>query len=238
MEEKRYLISDAAKQVKVESHVLRYWEDELELPIRRNKLGHRYYTADDVDRLKRIKSMKEEGFQLKAIRKAIKREWEAEENGNAGGAAQEGAEKIMADIMAQKEGKQAAKDIQGAERDKEGKIEEKTEEKAEDLCLVQTERPMLKDGERREKEEKAYRLQMLLKNMMLEAIREGNEEFAQQIKESILKELDYQFRMQEEREELRESERIRREEEHYKKIDEMLREKMEKKEKKKKHSIF
>ena len=29
------LISDAAKQVKVESHVLRYWEEELHLPERR-----------------------------------------------------------------------------------------------------------------------------------------------------------------------------------------------------------
>ena len=32
------LISDAAKQVKVESHVLRYWEEELHLPIKRNEL--------------------------------------------------------------------------------------------------------------------------------------------------------------------------------------------------------
>ena len=45
MEEKMFMISDAAKQVEVESHVLRYWEDELELPIKRNKLGHRYYTC-------------------------------------------------------------------------------------------------------------------------------------------------------------------------------------------------
>ena len=71
MEEKMFMISDAAKQVEVESHVLRYWEDELELPIKRNKLGHRYYTTDDVNRLKRVKSMKEQGFQLKAIRRAL-----------------------------------------------------------------------------------------------------------------------------------------------------------------------
>ena len=32
------LISDAAKQVKVESHVLRYWEEELHLPIIRKKM--------------------------------------------------------------------------------------------------------------------------------------------------------------------------------------------------------
>ena len=44
------LISDAAREVKVESHVLRYWEEELHLPIKRNELGHRYYTEEDVER--------------------------------------------------------------------------------------------------------------------------------------------------------------------------------------------
>ena len=42
------LISDAAKEVRVESHVLRYWEEELHLPIKRNELGHRYYTEEDA----------------------------------------------------------------------------------------------------------------------------------------------------------------------------------------------
>ena len=32
--EERYLISETAKLVGVESHVLRYWEEELKLPIR------------------------------------------------------------------------------------------------------------------------------------------------------------------------------------------------------------
>lgn len=30
-----YMISEAAKHVGVESHVLRYWEEELDLPIGR-----------------------------------------------------------------------------------------------------------------------------------------------------------------------------------------------------------
>ena len=30
------LISDAAKEVRVESHVLRYWEEELHLPDRKS----------------------------------------------------------------------------------------------------------------------------------------------------------------------------------------------------------
>ena len=61
-------ISDAAKKVQVESHVLRYWEEELKLPIKRNEVGHRYYTDVDIERFIQIKNMKERGLQLKAIK--------------------------------------------------------------------------------------------------------------------------------------------------------------------------
>ena len=65
---KHYLISDASKQVQVETHVLRYWEDELGLPIPRNELGHRYYTEFHIRLFRQIKRLKEQGYQLKAIR--------------------------------------------------------------------------------------------------------------------------------------------------------------------------
>ena len=68
MEKVRYMISDAANIVHVESHVLRYWEDELELPIARNEMGHRYYTEDNIRMFHRIKELKEQGYQLKAIK--------------------------------------------------------------------------------------------------------------------------------------------------------------------------
>lgn len=189
--QKIYYISDAAKQVCVESHVLRYWEEELELPVKRNKLGHRYYTLEDVNRLRRIKQMKEEGFQLKAIRRALKQDAES----TAG-------KSLPIEIAAV------------------------------------SENGIMTPTAFSDKEAKSYRLQLLLKNLMVEAIKEGNSDFCEEIKESILKELDYQFRTQEEREEQKENERIRREEEHYKKIDEMLRERAEKKEKRKKRSFF
>ena len=63
-----YYISEASKKVEVEPHVLRYWEDELELAIRRNEMGHRCYTGKDIETLRRIKQLKEQGLQLKAIR--------------------------------------------------------------------------------------------------------------------------------------------------------------------------
>ena len=48
MSDVRYMISDAAKLVDVEAHVLRYWEEELDLPIGRNEMGHRYYTEENI----------------------------------------------------------------------------------------------------------------------------------------------------------------------------------------------
>lgn len=77
MEQVRYMISDAANIVAVESHVLRYWEDELELTVPRNEMGHRYYTQENVDQFLRIKQLKEEGYQLKAIKIILQQEKQA-----------------------------------------------------------------------------------------------------------------------------------------------------------------
>lgn len=68
VEKVRYMISDAAQIAGVESHVLRYWEDELELTVPRNELGHRYYTRENIQQFQKIKELKEQGYQLKAIR--------------------------------------------------------------------------------------------------------------------------------------------------------------------------
>ena len=38
MKKVRYMISDAANMMQVESHVLRYWEEELELDVPRNEM--------------------------------------------------------------------------------------------------------------------------------------------------------------------------------------------------------
>ena len=46
--EKRYTVRQAVTLTGVKSYVLRYWEEELELRIGRNELGHRYYTPFDI----------------------------------------------------------------------------------------------------------------------------------------------------------------------------------------------
>lgn len=71
MGEVRFMISEAAKQVKVESHVLRYWEEELNLVIGRTEMGHRYYTKDDIQLFRCIKKLKDEGMLLKDLKPLI-----------------------------------------------------------------------------------------------------------------------------------------------------------------------
>lgn len=177
--EKIFMISDASKKVEVESHVLRYWEEELDLPIKRNEMGHRYYTPEDIERFKEIKELKEQGLQLKAIKNMLK-------TGNLKNPI--GQRHVM----------------------------------------------MVNKGEftpihEESREAKNLRLQQLLQNMIKEAVRYNNKEVCDEIKESLLKELDYQFRLQEEREDEREEVRSTRQEEHYRQIDELLRARNKKK---------
>ena len=71
MGEVRFMISEAAKQVDVESHVLRYWEEELDLKIGRTEMGHRYYTNDDIQLFRCIKKLKDEGMLLRELKPLI-----------------------------------------------------------------------------------------------------------------------------------------------------------------------
>lgn len=71
MAERRITISEASALTGLESHVLRYWEEELELDIPRNEMGHRYYTDKHIKLFKQIKMLKDTGYQLKAIRNTL-----------------------------------------------------------------------------------------------------------------------------------------------------------------------
>ncbi len=84
MEERRYIISDASKLIEVESHVLRYWEEELGIVIPRNEMGHRYYTDYYIELFKRVKELKDGGFQLKAIKMLIPELTNMNTRGNEG----------------------------------------------------------------------------------------------------------------------------------------------------------
>ena len=79
MEEKIYSVSEAVRLVGVESHVLRYWEEKLKIPIRRSSQGHRLYSERDIELFGKVREWRQKGLQLKAIRLLLNKEDVAEE---------------------------------------------------------------------------------------------------------------------------------------------------------------
>lgn len=69
--ETRYTVRQAAEMTGIKAYVMRYWEDELDLRIQRNELGHRYYTEYDIQLFLNIRELKKRGLQLRAIRDLI-----------------------------------------------------------------------------------------------------------------------------------------------------------------------
>lgn len=218
------LISDAAKEVQVESHVLRYWEEELHLPIKRNELGHRYYTREDVERFRQIKSMKERGLQLKAI-KMILRDGKLDVLPQE--EIKEGQEPFKQNPPEQYIGKSTQQRQLEQYVGKEGTQEASAEpyvEKGPAIEIIGS-RDVKTEMVTESREDKSKRLQWLLQQLIRETLLENNQELCREIKESVVKELDYQFRAQEEREEERERRQQERGEAYYKKMDELLRKK-------------
>lgn len=202
--------------------MLRYWEEELELPIKRNELGHRYYTEEDVKRFQEIRELKERGLQLKAIRLILKngkldrladgentqaeKAAEATKTAEKTSSAAKAAEKMTGEMQ---HGKKNVEVLKTAEKVT-GEVEP-----------IKTTSVVGEES----REEKAARLQWLLKQLFKEVLQENNEAMCREVRESILKEMDYQFRMQEEREDEREAAQIKRDEEHFRRVDELLRKK-------------
>ena len=71
MEDHTYFISEVSRMVGVEPHVLRYWEEELNLNIARNSQGKRCYVQTDVDLFREVKYWKDKGMQLKAVKEVL-----------------------------------------------------------------------------------------------------------------------------------------------------------------------
>ena len=190
-----YMIKDAAKELNVEAHVLRYWEEELGLAIKRNSMGHRYYDEKDILIFKNVQELKKRGLSLKDIR--------------------DGIEKAKKDQT-----KSLSCDEKNGERS-----EEKNDEPSEFVPLSDTykkEKSEEKNEETKSTEIKVVdfklaQLQSVMNKVIANALRENKDIITASIKEEItgdvMKQFDTVMREKEEREEMR-----------FKKLDEYLRE--------------
>lgn len=208
MGEKRYIISDASKMLGVESHVLRYWEEELNVVIPRNEMGHRYYTDNHINLLKNVRDLKNQGYSLRTIKMMLTdpdvREGEKCSDRSSMSMPLT-AREVSAPVM-QQSLRVGNTGVVGEYREMAGK------------SIV----------EQNQSGSKMEQFQAIMNKVVCKALKESASELGKEVSgnvsETVLKEMNYLIRTQDEREE-----------ERFKKLDETMRskQKMSKKDKKK-----
>lgn len=184
MDETHYSISEAGKLVGVESHVLRYWEDELELNIPRNGKSHRYYTDLHIRLFQKIKELKEKGYQLKAIEQVLKKMLEGDDAVDPDEVLEQNAVNIL------KEGS-AGETMEGETK----------------LRMVQKKETSAVSVNQEKMEQFQELMNHIIGNAVGQAMKQNSElmseEISRQVNDRMVQELEYMMRISDEREEER-----------------------------------
>ncbi len=181
MRETRYMISEASKRIDIEQHTLRYWEEELDLHILRNEMGHRYYREEDIEVLKAVKILKEKGYQLRAIKMLLPEIQKLShlDKEDVEKMQQDWDKKYMDAIIG--ENLQSSLAVTGDEREQDGFIEKSTQ--------------------------KLDQFKVIMSRLITEALSDNNEALSGSVSDavtnSVIKEMDFLLRVKEEREEER-----------------------------------
>lgn len=201
MQEVRYMISDTARKVDVEAHVLRYWEEELEIPIARNEMGHRYYTPDDIILLKNVKTLKEQGFQLRAIKLLLPQLKDSKNTGIEQFFALREELNFQVSAMGQEV-------LSKEKSDNVAKMDSNSPKSENQLVTNKVSMTAVHNNE------KVVQFQNILRSAITEALTENNYALEERVGDKVIKHVDYMLRVNEEKDD-----------ERFKKLDEAIRSK-------------
>lgn len=197
MEEVRYMISEASKRVGVEDHVLRYWEKELELPIARNEMRNRYYREADITLLQTIKNLKDQGFQLKAIKMLLPNINKLESLDSQ--TILRLKDELNGRVIEMLKNEKAPDNEEELETDKDTELEH---ENGTSLIANEGTHEMEETSH-----EKMEQFKAIMHQIILSALKENNadlkEDISTNVSENVVKEMKFLMRLQEEKEEER-----------------------------------
>ena len=80
----KYSITELSESLKVTDHALRFYEKEFNLNIPKDNRGRRYYTTELANVMYQIKNMRDEGLEIKAIKKILANEGYINETNSVG----------------------------------------------------------------------------------------------------------------------------------------------------------
>jgi DNA-binding transcriptional MerR regulator len=70
----KYSITELSKSLKITDHALRYYEKEFNIKIPKDDRGRRFYSTAQANIMYQIKSMRDQGLEIKAIKKILESE--------------------------------------------------------------------------------------------------------------------------------------------------------------------
>ena len=203
-----YVISQVGEKTNIKSHTIRYWEEELDLTINRNNMGHRCYSEEHIKLFLKIKELKDLGYQLKAIKLLLP------DINKLDDLDQVGILKLKDEMNLQAMGLSLVGQHEVEHKKEESKTVSGVDNGQASTQIVETGRRNL--ALKSNTTEKMNQFQDIMKRIMLDAVRENNVEITEAVTErvtdSVVKEMDYLLRIREDREE-----------ERFKKLDETIR---------------
>lgn len=113
----RYSITELGEMLQLSDHTLRFYEKECELEVPKDERGRRYYTTELANTMYRIKLMRSEGLELKAIKRILQQDrvfsvpQPAEDNSTAALVQSPGRELEAIQAILNELGRQLAKEI-------------------------------------------------------------------------------------------------------------------------------
>ncbi len=206
MDDNIYVISQVVEKTNIKSHTIRYWEEELNLTINRNNMGHRCYSEEHINLFLKIKELKDLGYQLKAIKLLLPDIKKLDDLDRVG----------ILKLKDEMNLRAMGLNIAGTSEKELGNGQEidGSELGQDNSQLVEGKGHHLSVKSRTT--EKMNQFQDIMKRIMLDAVRENNIEITEAVTErvtdSVVKEMDYLLRIREDREE-----------ERFKKLDETIR---------------
>lgn len=241
MKETMLTISEAAKELHIETHVLRYWEEELDMNIPRNDMGHRVYGPKEMELFHNIMELKDAGFQLRVIKLLLKdmKEEESLDMAKLIQMKDEIHKKIEAlpehtfpmptnthkktQLAIDETGKVTRLQVVRSNKDANMISEDKLQQFRYVMLQIMGEAIKTQTTQITESIQKSLKTEMNQQLVQCEA--RMKKEISEDVSTRVMKEMNYLSRVQEEQEE-----------ERFKKLDELLREKQKKA--KKEHGIF
>lgn len=253
-----YSIKQAADYLGVETYLLRYWEDELGIKILRTDTGRRIYNKQDLIRFQKIIEYRKSGMKLKNLKEKINQltneEVTDEKEKNTAEYVKEDDEQDV--YLLEEKLKEKIENNKKIIIEKNKNNFSKNNNKQKKINKIDhinsnnrfiqnkvksTSLPEVIESETNKKLQKEYeqnekmnKLQELLSKAFQNALEESTvhvmNHMCTEVRDTVTKEIDYQFRMRDEKEEkkeelrrMKEEEWMKSQEEHFRLLDEMLR---------------